>query len=158
MAKTKKKGNKNMQNVTPNTRQWKLYQLVKERTANGLKTTIKDICDALPNYYSVKETRGNYSNCPLIYQDIDILNSIPKLELIVKNNNSFKIPNHDEALEYAVRLQTRAFRLLHKFWVVDEKIDLHGQGVFLDKDGNAITEQSKARDWVKSFIEDEEHD
>ena len=129
-----------------------LYQLIKDRTEKKLRTEVKDIADALPEYYSVKLLKSNYSNCPTLYKDIDKINSCPNIEkIIIKDNNNFKLATRKEAIEYADRLSMRALRCFKKYYIVNNKIRNDGQGK-LDIEEN-ISDPNNP--FVESFIKND---
>ena len=139
------------------TRQWDLYNLVKQRTLDGLKTTCKDICQALPQHYQLNEKQSNNSNCPAIYKDCETLLLSTEVEkVIIPDNNDFHIArNREEAVRYANTLAKRGAHRFKRYWAIMDKCDSDGQGKLISCQDRPITEQSDARRFVESFLSDE---
>ncbi len=128
-----------------------LYRLIEERTEKNLRTEVIDIANALPEYYSVKLLKSNYSNCPTLYKDIDKINSCPYVEkIIIKDNNNFKLATRKEAVEYADRLSMRALKFFKKYYIVNNKIRSDGQGKLDIKDFN-----DSENSFIESFIKND---
>ena len=120
-----------------NTRQWRLHDFFKDHE----KASVKDVCDSLPEYYSVKLTDGNYSNCPTLYKDINVLNESYQTDhVIVVRNNCFYRGTKEERTSYEETLRRRLVRAAKKYWAVHKKNDSLGQGVFINKANNPIDE------------------
>ncbi len=135
------------------TRQWKLYNLLKERTELNIKTTVADICDLLPGEYILNKKQSNFSNCPQLYADIDIINNSSEVShIIIKNNNSFKLGTKEEVKKYMEKCKIRALRQFRKYWDIERKVELNGQGKLLSNQGNPIDEKSKAKAFFETFI------
>lgn len=134
---------------------WQLYNFIKARTLAGEKTSVKDICEEMPEDYYLNEKESNFSNCPKLYKDIDILNESTEIEkIIVKDNNNFHLATEEEANEYSAKLKLRALKLLKKHWIVENKISVDGQGKIILAQDMPIDEKSKARAFVESFVEE----
>lgn len=137
------------------TKLWSLYNFIKERSLNKEKTTVKDICTAMPEFYNVVESEHNYSNCPALYRDIDLINESTEIEkIIVKDNNNFHLATEEEAKRYSLRLRARALKLFKKYWIVEQKISNNDQGKLLGCGGEVIDEHSHARRFTEAFIDE----
>lgn len=144
-------------------RQWWLYRLIK---ASGEKLSIADIVNyqnemweqgklTYSNLYQFKETEGNHSNCPAIYQDIDTINECEELDkIIVKKNNQFWIGNEQETIQYHNRLMHNVCRDSHKAKRLREKISQEGQGKLFTYDLVPMSE-SEGRDYHETFLKNE---
>lgn len=140
-----------------NTRQWALYNLIKQRTLEGVRTTCADICEALPEHYQLnKNQTHHYSNCPVIYKDCEELNLSSEIEkVIITDNNDFHIAkSEEEAMEYAVKLAKRAAHRFKRYWAIADKCAKDGQGKLVSCHGDEITEESNARRFVEAFLEE----
>lgn len=134
---------------------WKLYNFIKERTANGQATSVKDVCEHMPDVYYLNEKESNFSNCPKLYKDIDTLNASYQIEkIIIKDNNNFKLATKEEAETYRDKLKARAVKLFKKYWTVFKKIEKDGQGKVISADGTPIDEKSQERAFIESFIQE----
>lgn len=140
------------------TRQWDLYNLVKQRTFDGLKTTCKDICDALPQHYQLNEKQSHHSNCPHIYQDCEALLLSSEVEkVIIPDNNDFHIArNEQEAMRYACKLARRGAHRFKRYWAIVDKCKSDGQGKVVSCQNEPIDDESKARRFVEAFLKTEE--
>lgn len=144
-------------------RQWWLYRLIK---ASGEKLSIADIVNyqnemweqgklTYSNLYQFKETEGNHSNCPAIYQDIDTINECEELDkIIVKKNNQFWIGNEQETIQYHNRLMHNVCRDSHKAKRLRDKISQEGQGKLFTYDLVPMSE-SEGRDYHETFLKNE---
>ena len=129
-----------------------LYEYIRHNTELGIRTTVRMICDYLPEFYQLNEKPSNYSNCPDLYEDIDYINRSPEtLKTIIKDYNNFKLATHEEAEEYAEHMRIRALRLLAKAGVVKVKIKRDKQSVL---PGTGIKTVEGEVDVIESFIED----
>ncbi len=136
-----------------NTKLWKLYNLIKERTELKLNTSVSDICLALPEYYYLIERDGNYSNCPTLYEDIDEINASADTDkIIVKDNNNFKLGTEEDVKKYLDKLEIHALKQLKKYWNVKRKIMVNNQYKLLSNRLQPIDEHSKAREYVESYL------
>lgn len=135
-----------------NPRQWGLYHLIKGATMRGETLTIKNICEIMPDEYQYSPSEKNYSNCPTIYKDIDVINASFEVEkIIIKNNNNIKIATEEEAIAEATKIQIRALKLLRKYWEIYGKISADGQGKLISCQNKVIDEDSKARPFIEAF-------
>ena len=144
-----------------NTRQWALYNLIKQRTIEGVKTTCADICESLPEHYQLnKNQTHHYSNCPEIYKDCEELNLSSEIEkVVVVGNNDFHIAKDEqEAMSYARSLAKRAAHRFKRYWAIADKVSKDGQGKLISCHGDEITDESKARRFVEAFLSERNHD
>lgn len=129
---------------------WKLYKLIKENPG----ITVKEICEAMPEYYSYKESEHNFTNCPAIYEDIDYLMSSSRIEkIIIKDNGSFRLGTEEESIDYANKLYARAKKLMAKYGAISKRISKDGQGKLLGTSMHPIDDSSQAREYVEAFVE-----
>ncbi len=137
------------------TEQWEIYDFVKCATTMGLTLTVKDFCNRFPEKFKLIERDGNYSNCPDLYKEIDNINSSYEIEkIIIKNHNRFKLATKEEAQKAHQRLKDKAIRLLVKASIMSSKIKADGQGKTVSCQDRAIDEESRAREFVESFVGD----
>lgn len=131
---------------------YELYNLIEAHTKMGLKISVKEICESMPEYYHLNEKECNYSNCPNLYKDIDYLNRAKFRKIIVKDDGAFFLANREEALIYADKLKKEALKAFAEYWNVQKKIDANDQGVLIDADGKVIDENSHAKLFIESFV------
>lgn len=109
-----------------NSRQWSLYNFLKEQYADGVYISKKEICKALPQYYTLdnKATRL----CRDIEHDIRVINESTKIQkIIVSNRKGYKIGNKDEVDDYLSKrtaLEVKSRNLTKKLKI---KAKLDGQ-------------------------------
>ena len=114
-----------------------LYQYLELSTNFGIELNVETIARAFPHVYNFKSQKGNYSNCPLLYQHIDELNASNEIDkIIIKDNNKFKLGTEQEAIDYYNKMIGKAMRLLVKASVVKRKISKNGQAKLIDNDFN----------------------
>ena len=147
-------------------RQWWLYRLIKENSENDSKLSIPEIIQyqndflelgKLPyrDLYQFKDTDGNHSNCPQIYEDKDIINESDELDKIIcVKNNQFYIGTESEMIEYHNKLYHNVCRDSHKCKIIRDKIGQDGQGKLFTFDLNEIS-NSKGREYHEAFIKQE---
>ena len=147
-------------------RQWWLYRLIKSATENGQLLSIPDIIEyqkvgrengtlTFSDLYQFKESEGNHSNCPAIYEDKDIINESDELDKIIcVKNNRFYLGNESEMIEYHNKLYHNVCRDSHKCKVIRDKISQDGQMKLFTYDLVEM-EKSKGRDYHEAFIRQE---
>lgn len=149
-----------------NKRQWWLYRLIKNATEEGVLLSIPDIIAnqkmenengslTFTDLYQFKESEGNHSNCPAIYEDKDIINESDELDKIIcVKNNQFYIGTESEMIEYHNKLYHNVCRDSHKCKIIRDKISQDGQMKLFTYDLTEI-EKSKGRDYHEAFIKQE---
>ena len=76
-----------MENVEKlNTRQWMLYRFLKKMYPQQRFITKKEICDALPQCYEMKEKE--LRSCRAIENDIRAINENPTIQKIIVSNKN----------------------------------------------------------------------
>lgn len=129
-----------------------LYEYIRHNTEIGERTTVRMICDFLPDIYHLNAKPSNYTNCPDLYEDIDYINRSPEtLKIIIKDYNNFKLATKEEAEEYAEDMRIKAMRLLAKAGVVKVKARRDGQYYV---PGTAPENVEKEEDVIKAFVDE----
>ena len=129
---------------------WELYRLIKDRP----NITVKEVCEAMPKYYSYKESEHNFTNCPAIYEDIDYIMQSPEVEkIIIKDEGKFRLGTEEECINYANKLFIRGTRIMAKYGAISRRISADGQGKLLSAQGNPIDDKSGARPFVEAFVQ-----
>ena len=107
------------------TRQWDLYNFLKEQYADGVYISKAQICEALPEHYQMKKTTRL---CREIEHDIRAINESPIIQkIVVSNSKGYKIGNKDEITDYLSKrtaLERKSRELTKKLKI---KLKLHGQ-------------------------------
>ena len=131
---------------------WQLYKLIKDNP----DITIAEIARSMPEYYYIKESEHNFTNCPNIYKDIDYLMNSARIEkIIIKDNGHCRLGTEDECIEYANKLYIEAKRLMAKYGAISRRISKDGQGKLLSNSGRVIDEHSLARPFVETYTNKE---
>jgi len=137
------------------TKLWEVYNFIKDRSLRNIPTTVRDVCIWFSEYYTLNAKECNYSNCPALYKDIDEINASYEIEkIIIKDNNNFHLGTEEQCIAYAEKLRSQALKQLKKYWKIERKIQHNGYGKIISTKGDPITEDSKARTFVESFIDD----
>lgn len=139
--------------LTP--RQWALLNLIKQNSLMGhRKTSQREICDALKEHgYEWKETSGsNHDHCVAIWNDIkDINMSYQTDKLIIAKNYEYWLGSEEETQEFIDGLWNDLAPRLIRYWAYLKKVNRNGQGIFIDRKGNVIDENSQARAFIESY-------
>ena len=120
-----------------NTRQWDLYNYLKENYAEGVYISKYEICQALPQHYNVNvnETRM----CRLVENDIRIINDDDIIQkIIVSNNKGYKIGNKVEVDNYLNRRTNSEKKSRDLTKKLKRKAKLDGQYTWLGKKRDVI--------------------
>ena len=139
--------------LTP--RQWKLLNLIKINSfVDNRKTTQREIYDALKGYgYEWNEKDANtHDHCVAIWNDIKEINlSYDTDKIIISKNFEYWIGNEQETQEFLDKLWNDLSPRLSRYWAYLQKANRNGQGQIIDRKGNAIDENSKARAFIESY-------
>lgn len=137
--------------LTP--RQWELYGLIKQYSLHGAKITQKEITQ-LVDGYEWNESETCHDHCPAIWNDIKDLNLSFEIDkIIISKNFEYWIGNEKETKQYLDELWEALEPRLVRYWNYKKKVSHNGQGKLLSNQLNPIDENSKAREFVESFIE-----
>ena len=129
-------------------RQLKLYEYIMYKTKMGDWTTKEDIgLHFTENWYRLEKITNKkgkvFHNCPLIYYDIRAINESDEVDnIIIVNNNNFKLATKEEAEAYAQRLFHRALGRMKVYSHLCRKMKLDGYARLIDNEGNVIDETS----------------
>ena len=142
------------------TRQWKTYNLIKANTKEGKWTSKKEIVNNYPydkesNAYGYIAHDRNHDYCAGIWDDIDIINKCPEIDKIIitdGKNNCKLAETKDEATDYLEKFKDKAIRVLMRYSVLKNKIKKDGQGKLLSNRAEPIDIESKAREYVETFL------
>ncbi len=138
-----------------NTRQWKLYNLIKENSEMGKPTTQQEICNKIEGYV-YKDRRGTTDQCSAIWNDVrDINASSDTDKLIITNKYRYWIGTELETAHFLNQYWESIAPALSRYWAMVKKVKNNGQYKLLSNRGVPITQTSKARLYVESYIEKE---
>ncbi len=125
---------------------WELYGLIKERPG----ISVKEICEAMPEYYHIRESDSNFTNCPAIYEDIDYLMKSARIEkIIIKDEGHFRLGTMEENIAYANKLYLRGTNIMGKYGAISRRIPKEGQGKLLSNSGVPFDGTSQGREFVE---------
>ena len=127
------------------TRQWALYNYLKNNYEEGTYITKQAICRDLPNFYEIKndETRV----CRTIEEDVRVINDCDTIQkLIVSNRTGYKIGSRHECAKYIERRFQRDLKSLKLNWKLLRKVEENGQCRFTFGEGYE-------RNFIETFIE-----
>ena len=137
-----------------NTRQWMLYNLIKQNSLLGKKTTQKEICDKIDGY-EYKERKGTTDKCSAIWTDVRDINLSGEIDkVIITKKYIYWIGSEEETIEYLEGCWKTIAPALSRYWQLVKKIKNNGQYKLLSNRLKPIDEDSKARLYVESFIEE----
>lgn len=109
-----------------NVRQYDLYKYLKENYADGKYISKKEICEALPEYYSY-DTKTNRHNVD-IEKDVRVINEWCNMQkCIVSNKRGYKIGNEQECNEYLTRRFNSIFKSLKTLYNIKKRLEQNGQ-------------------------------
>ena len=136
--------------LTP--RQWRLLDLIKHNSlVENRKTTQKEICDTIAGYEWNNDEKA-HDHCPSIWADIKDINLTYQTDkVIISKNFEYWIGNEQETKAFMDKLWNDIEPRLFRYWAYLKKIRRNGQGLLLDRKGNAIDENSGARAWIESY-------
>ena len=129
-----------------NSRQWDLYNFLKENYAQGIYISKKEICKSLPQHYVFSEGKTN-RYCELVERDIRTLNSSNVIQkIIVSNRVGYKIGNEEEVKKYLKKRFNRDWESikLSRALVKKAKLDDQMKEVF----------DTQERNFIEAFIEE----
>ena len=124
------------------TRQWKLYNFLKENYEEGRYISKDEICNGLPEYYSInlKETR----KCRSIESDVRTINFDDTIQkIIVSNKYGYKIGNEEECKKYIEKRFSRELKNLKLDWLLANKVGMNNQ---------MRLQFANERDYIETFM------
>ena len=144
-----------------NTRQWNVYNFIKDISINeNRSTTVQEICAKFPQVegnkksgYSFKDSEGNHSNCALLYKDINTINKYVE-KSIITDHNRIRLATKDEQKREYERYISRGLKWLAKGYLLKRKAACNGQGKLICCNGDPIDEKSQARAFYESYIDE----
>ena len=142
------------------TRQWATYNLIKQNSLNGKKTTQREIYENYPDklfkdgYIWANKDGVNHDNCVTIWSDIEKINFSEEIEKIVisKNYIYWLCENDEEAEKYAQKYFSDGIKKLKRYYRIVGKVKKNGQYKLLSTRGDIIDDESKARDFVETYL------
>ena len=142
--------------LTP--RQWATYRLIKSNSLMGRKTTQREIYEKVDGYVWNDEIAA-HDHCVAIGSDIRILNlSYETEKIICYKNFEYWLGTKEECDEFLDDLWNQLLPRLTRYWFYKNKLSEDGQGKLLSKQMKVIDANSKAREFVESYLRREETD
>ena len=135
---------------------WEVYRIIEDATNKGKTISVKEICDLVP-FYRIRSTHsGNYSNCPELYEDIFLINTLYSNEhdkFILTNSNHFKLATEDEAIKKRNKIAVKFTRLKWEYDSLTELCDRDKQYKLLSNQGRPYDLDHESS-YKESFVED----
>ena len=108
------------------TRQYKLYEFLKNNYADGKYISKQEICEALPEYYTFKSDTNRHNVD--IEQDVRCINEWENMQkCIVSNKQGYKIGNQKECEEYFERRFKSLFKSVKSLCDMKKRLAQNGQ-------------------------------
>ena len=84
---------------------------------------------------------------------IKINESVEIEKIIIYKQQKYKLAKDaEEAIKFIDRLKKRALRSFKRYWALHEKIESDGQGKLISNRNRVIDKDSKAREFVETFV------
>lgn len=136
-----------------NTRQWELYNLIKQYSLHGAKISQREITQLIDGY-EWNPNENCHDHCPAIWNDIKDINLSFEIDkVIISKNFEYWIGNEEETKEFIDSLWEALAPRLYRYWNYKKKVSHNGQGKLLSNQLNPIDDESKARNYIESFID-----
>lgn len=142
---------KNKENkLTP--RQWGVLNLIEKNSLKEhRKTTQREIFEKVAGFEWNDEPKC-HDHCVAIWNDIKDINlSYQTDKIIISKNFEYWIGNDEETTEFIDKLWNDLAPRLTRYWAYLKKAERNGQGIFIDRKGNVIDENSQAREYIESY-------
>ena len=133
---------------------WSLYRLIENTTNEGRTLTVKEICEAFPYRYHLNAKECNSSNCPELYEDIFIINTVYTHEhdkYIITNSNKIKLGTYIEIHKEYRKVAQSFKRLNAKRKALKKVIETNNQYKLLSNQNEPILDNSNAKQYVESY-------
>lgn len=106
--------------------QWALYRFLKDNYSEDKYISKTEICNALPEYYSIKE--GETRLCRDIEFDVrDINSDVTIQKIIVSNRKGYKIGNPEQVHDYVYSNIIANKQNLKHYYKLKRKAELNNQ-------------------------------
>ena len=106
--------------------QWALYRFLKENYSEDKYISKTEICNALPEYYSIKE--GETRLCRDIEFDVRDINADATIQkIIVSNRKGYKIGNPEQVHDYVYSNIIANKQNLKHYYKLKHKAELNNQ-------------------------------
>ena len=136
------KGN-SQKNSGLTTRQWALYNFLKDNYQENYYISKRTICTWLPEHYQIKE--NDTRMCREIENDVRKINSCDVIQkIIVSNKTGYKIGSQEECRKYLDKRFLRDLKNLKLNWKLQDKIENDEQMRF--------TFSNYERNYIETFI------
>ena len=115
-------------------RLWRLYNLIKDRSEKRQYLTIKDICMLLPKDYEYDDRVNTHCENTQVYKDINLINKSNEVEKIIltdKNKIHLAI-NKTECEQYIKRMENHLWNEYNKYLDIKRK-DIHVDNKLLEQ-------------------------
>lgn len=127
-----------------NSRQWKLYNYLKEKYTEKRYISKQEICRDLSNEYHIKEKETRL--CRLIEEDVRRINNAGVIQkIIISSSKGYKIGNEEECRKYIEKRFKRDLKSLKLNWLLANKVKMDGQMKIVF---------NTERDFIETFIKE----
>lgn len=144
--------------------QWRLYDYLKSlmENENNRTTTVAEIVakfpvsEEYPDGYSLKETEGNHSNCPKLYEDLKAITMTREVDMIVcLNHNNIRLGTELDVLRRLKHLKDRSRWEEEEIRTIEAKIKNNRQMKLLTNAGVPITDACPStKAWHVAFSDE----
>lgn len=137
---------------------WRLYDLIKYNSVvENRKTTQKEICDKLNELGFVwNDEITTHDHCPKVWTVVNQINNSWEVDkVIISKNFEYWLGNEEETQNFLDSLWQQLSPRLCRYWNFKQKLSRNGQGKLISNQGEVITDTSKARRFVESYLENE---
>ena len=108
------------------TRQWMLYNFLKVNYSDHKYNSKKEICDALPEYFQIKD--GETRVCRDIEFDVRDINADQTIQkIIVSNKEGYKLGNPSQVHDYVYNNIIALKQNLKHYYRLKHKAELNNQ-------------------------------
>lgn len=133
-------------------REWQVYNIIKEKSLQGQKTTQRELCDLVEGL-EYNEDITAHDHCSTIWNIINEINNSDEIDkIIISDNFEYWIGDEEETIEYLNTLWGRIVPKLKRYYNLLRKTKLDGQGKLLSNQLQPIDENSQARPYHEVYI------
>lgn len=147
------------------THQWNLYNYLRKvmLEENNRTMTVAELVQAFPfdelaypDGYILKETDGNHSNCPKLYEDLKAITSSTQVDMIVcLNHNKIRLGTEKEVLKRYYALKQRTAWEEEEMRIIKQKIKNNRQMKLFSNAGIPLDEAAPTtKAWHTAFSDE----
>lgn len=146
-----KKHDKKFQQKKLTPEEWECYRIIRENSLLGKKTTQKELCNRLGLKYN--DDIKAHDPCPKIWTMISHINLSFEVEkIIITHEFEYWLGGELETQVFMDKLWQDIMPRLTRYWTFLKKLKRNGQGKLLSAQLQPIDEDSQARSFVESYL------